>query len=83
VETVYQFMVTFDNVSRLDEAVFDALHEAGCDDATFMISKGVMIGGFDRKAQTLQDAIASAIKDIEKANIGARILSIEIDNFKS
>ncbi len=44
---------------------FDALFEAGCDDAAFGVEKDMSIAEFDREAATLADAIASAVRDLE------------------
>ena len=47
-----------------DLAIADALFESGCDDATQFIDAGVSSLHFDRNAETLGDAIASAIRDV-------------------
>jgi hypothetical protein len=51
--------------------------EAGCDDATVSFQKGHIIVDFTRGAETLEDAIASAVKQVTKA--GARALRVEPD----
>lgn len=57
----------------MDDA--DALYEAGCADATFGACEGVAFGDFDRQADTLEDAIRSAIADIQKA--GFTVVRVE------
>lgn len=59
-------MPTFDFTLRLNQepsdAELDALYEAGCDDTA---PEGELIH-FDREADTLAQAIASAVADVEK-----------------
>ena len=49
-----------------DDAHIDALFEAGCDDATVGYSHGVQYVDFDREASDLDQAILSAVDDLEK-----------------
>ena len=71
----YFELVTDDSVDLLDDAVFDALHEAGCDDA--------LIGhhrlDFAREADSLSEALATAKADVESV-AGVRVLSVKIDS---
>lgn len=46
-----------------------ALFESGCNDATVSTRDGVTFVHFDRKAASLGDAIASAVKDVERAGL--------------
>ena len=55
----------------------DALGAAGCDDASISIHPQGLELEFDRSRPSLQEAIASAVQDAEKA--GFRIESIEMD----
>ncbi len=55
----------------------DVLGEAGCDDAAVGIRGHSVELEFDRRHDSLQDAIASAVKDVESA--GYRVESIEMD----
>ncbi len=49
----------------IDDA-FDALHEAGCDDALFAHRDGAEYATFSRAAPTLEEAVFSAIADVER-----------------
>jgi hypothetical protein len=53
------------------------LFETGCDDALPVWRDGIVSVGFDRTAPSLHDAITSAIRDIECAGIGARVVRVE------
>jgi hypothetical protein len=55
----------------------DALGEAGCDDCSVSVRGRGLELEFDRVHQSLQEAIASAINDVEKA--GYVVESIEMD----
>ncbi len=41
---------------------------------------GTVLGFFDREAPTEQDAVISAIVDVEQAGIGARVLRVQADD---
>jgi hypothetical protein len=61
------------------EAHLDELFDAGCDDTTFGTVDGVQYADFDREAETLSSAIASAITAVESVG-GLRVLRIEPDD---
>ena len=54
------------------EAKLDDLFEAGCGDATFGSIDGVHYADFDREAETLGEAISSAIPAVESVG-GLRV----------
>lgn len=74
--TEYRFTLTVDGADVLSDVAQDALHEAGCDDATFGSSNGIQIAEFDREAADFSEAVASAIKAIEGAVEGAKVIDI-------
>jgi len=53
----------------------DALMAAGCDDALILVVNGELRLDFDREAKSYDDAVKSAILDIEKA--GGKVLFVE------
>jgi hypothetical protein len=58
---------------------FDALVEAGCDDASFGVEHGLAVAEFDREAPTLADAIASAVLGVESVGLRAvRVLDEDL-----
>ena len=59
----------------------DALFEAGCDDATISIQKGLLIAEFDREAVTFSRAVASAVRAVHGA--GLQVERIEPDHLVS
>jgi hypothetical protein len=56
----------------------DALFEAGCDDATVSVQRGLLMLDFQREAAGLARAIKSAIADVRKA--GGDVIHVEPDN---
>ena len=51
----------------MTEEIADALYEAGSDDCTPFSSQGMASIGFSREAASLEDAVRSAIADVNKA----------------
>ena len=69
--TKWMFRLTIAGIALTDEQL-DALFEAGCGDAAFSLERdGTVLGFFDREAETQEDAVLSAIGDVEAAGIGA------------
>lgn len=64
-----------------NEPYEDALFEAGCDDATLSIQKGVLIAEFDREAVSFSRAVASACENVAAA--GYIIERVEPDHLVS
>ncbi|HLF99643.1 MAG TPA: hypothetical protein VI916_04165 [Acidimicrobiia bacterium] len=74
--TVFSFTLTIDGADVLTDAAQNDLFEAGCGDATFGVTAGVQTAAFDREAADFADAVATAIKAIESAVEGARVIEI-------
>lgn len=78
--TEWAFRVTVAGIGLTDEQL-DALFEAGCDDAAFSLERdGTVFGFFDREAATQEDAVLSAIHDVQSADIDARVLRVTEDD---
>ena len=81
--TEYRFRLILNGPfpARLSDAelldVTDALGEKGCDDCSISVHGRGLELEFDRVHQSLQEAIASAIHDVEKA--GFVVESIQMD----
>jgi hypothetical protein len=72
----YTFSLVLSGPSELTEDIANALFEAGCDDAGVGSCEGVLSVDFDREAESLGDAIGSAVKDVERA--GFAVARIEV-----
>ncbi len=77
--TKYEFRLILKGGLTLTEEIADALFAAGCDDGTPGTSEGVFSIDFHREANSLEEAIRSAIgnvqsagHEVERAEIAAR-----------
>ncbi len=61
----YEFTLIVEGTDFLDDAVFDAVYEAGCDDATVGVTCGVPCADFSREGASFEEAVFSAIRDLE------------------
>jgi hypothetical protein len=72
----YEFTLVLDGVDLMTEKIANDLYDAGCSDGSPFSGEGVAAIGFDREAQSLEDAIKSAVADVEKA--GLSVARVEI-----
>ncbi len=63
--TTYQFTLIVEGSDLQSDDAADALFDAGCDDALVGRSDGTQYLDFDREADVLEDAVLSAIADVE------------------
>lgn len=74
---LYNFTLTVSGITQDTEGHQDALYDAGCDDASLSYYGNAVYLEFVREAPSLKYAIASAIRDIEHAGVGARVESVD------
>lgn len=74
---LFSFTLTLSGVTYDQEGLEDALHASGCDDALICAYGNSVYVEFDRDAKTLDDAISSAVDNIESAGIGAIVESVD------
>jgi hypothetical protein len=75
--SIWEFTVLLARVDEITPELADALYEAGCDDGTVGSSCGLATVSFAREAPSLQEAIRSAIADIQRAGYGVDCVQIE------
>ena len=73
----YHFTLVLSDDTELTEALSDALYSAGCDDATPGSCGGILTLDFHREADSLEEAIRTAILDLDRAGLEAA--RVEID----
>ncbi|HUR23911.1 MAG TPA: hypothetical protein VMZ73_08585 [Acidimicrobiales bacterium] len=73
---LFSFTLTVEGADLTAGAAQEDLFEAGCNDATFGVSDGVQTAEFDREASDFAEAVASAIKAVETAVPGARVVEV-------
>lgn len=75
----YNFVLILEgDVSSVD--VLDRLFGAGLDDATFGEIDGTSMAEFDREAPSFEEAVVSAIEDIERAGPELRVARVAPDD---
>ncbi len=79
--TTHAFTLVVAGPDLQEPSRLDALFEAGCDDATFGRQSGLQIAEFDREAESLADAVRSAVVAIEKTVEGARVFAVQPSEF--
>jgi len=76
----FSFTVQVSGLSVDTDHYENALYEAGCDDALICVVGGAIFLDFDREAHSFEEAVKSAVLNIEKA--GGVVASIKADNLK-
>ena len=73
----YEFDVVLKEVSEITDVQADALFAAGCDDGTPACCNSLAWIHFDREAGSLEEAIRSAIAQVQSA--GFKVAKVELD----
>ena len=71
----HHFTLIVDGADLQHESVIDRLFESGCDDALVGSTDGVQFIDFDRDAATLDEAVLSAVANVEQVD-GVRVLRV-------
>src|SRR6185312_14822579 len=66
----YSFTLIYTGADDLTQGLCDALFEAGCDDALLGLRDGLITLDFDREAATYQEALQSAIRNVDESGTG-------------
>lgn len=69
----YQFTLVLKGVDPQTPLLEDSLFEAGCDDALINFKNNTVYLEFDRVADTLEDAVITAIQDVESSSVCAEV----------
>ena len=72
----WAFTLIVEGEDLQSDETFDALFEAGCDDALVGRTNGVQYMDFDRDALTLADAVLSAVNAVESVP-GVRVVRLD------
>ena len=73
----YEFTLVLSGSPELSEDLAEKLFAAGCDDGTPGVCNGVFSIDFHREAQSLEEAIRSAIKNVK--SVGYPVERVEIE----
>ena len=75
----YEFTLILEGSLELTEDIADELFEAGCDDGTPCICNGVFSIDVHREANSLEEAIRSAIANVKSAGYEVERVEIEAE----
>lgn len=81
--STHTFLLVLDGLNPSDDAVEDALFEAGCDDAMLSFRGTTALLEFDREASSLEEAVLSAFRDLEASGLNSVVLRVEPDDLVS
>jgi len=81
VTKTFQFTLVLKKVHEHTLDLEDSLYEAGCDDALINFRNRAVYLDFDREAKTLEEAVISAIKDVQSSSIDAEVASVAPENW--
>ena len=73
----YEFDLYLDGIAEITDDQADRLFVAGCDDGTPVSCEGAAWIHFDREAASLEEAIRSAVAQVQSAGLTAS--KIELD----
>jgi predicted DNA-binding transcriptional regulator AlpA len=72
----HQFTLVLKNVDENTPNIEDSLYEAGCDDALINFRNGTVYLDFEREAPSLEEAVISAVSDVESATVNATVTNV-------
>ena len=73
----HQFTLIVSDVPEITPELADALYEATGGDIELNLRDGVAFLEFDRTALSLEDAVTSAVGQVEGAGVGVRVVRAE------
>jgi len=73
----YTFTLIISGVAEITPELADALYSATKGDIEMNQRDGIVFLEFERMASTLEDAVTSAIREVEGTDVGVRVLRVE------
>ena len=73
----HTFTLVLSGVAELTSELADALYAATQGDIELNLRDGVAFAEFERTAATLREAITTAIREVEQAGVGVRVVRVE------
>jgi hypothetical protein len=73
----HRFALILAGVAELTPELADALYAATQGDIELNMRDGVVFVEFERAASTLRNAVTAAIRDVEGAALGVRVVRVE------
>ena len=75
----HRFTLILAGVADITPELADSLYTATQGDIELNQRDGVVFVEFDRAATTLRKAVTTAIREVEEANVGARVVRVETE----
>ncbi len=75
--TTHHFTLILSGIAELTPELADALYEATEGDIELNLRDGVAFAEVERPAASLHEAITTAIRQIEQAPVGVRVVRVE------
>jgi hypothetical protein len=79
-EMNHQFTLILSGVAEITPELADGLYEATGGDIEFNMTNGVAYLEFERSVPSLDQAITSAITQVDGAELGVRVVRVESDS---
>jgi hypothetical protein len=76
----YEFNVVLKSVAEVSDDQADVLFQAGCDDGTPVSCNGLAWIHFDRAASSLEDAIRSAVAQVQSTGFTVSKIEMDVDS---
>ena len=73
----YTFTLIISGVAEITPELADALYSATKGDIEMNQRDGIVFLEFERTASTLEDAVTSAIREVEGTDVGVSVLRVE------
>ena len=73
----YSFTLIISGVAEITPELADALYSSTKGDIEMNQRDGIIFLEFERTASTLQDAVTSAIREVEGTDVGVRVVRVE------
>jgi hypothetical protein len=73
----HTFTLILSGVAEITPELANALYEATQGDIELSLRDGIAFVEFERTAATLREAITSAIREVEQATAGVRVVRVE------
>jgi hypothetical protein len=73
----HTFTLILAGVAELTPELADALYAATRGDIELNLRDGIAFVEFERSAATLREAITTAIREVEQATVGVRVVRVE------
>jgi hypothetical protein len=73
----HTFTLILSGIAELTPELADSLYEATQGDIELNLRDGVAFVEFEREAATLREAITTAIREVEQATVGVRVVRVE------